>query len=82
MNNKILVEVNVPVLEHKYNCFIPVGKTVSQVSELLVKGIFELSGGAYDNKFPVLYDSLGKEIKSDCLVKDSGISNGSKIIII
>ena len=55
MNNKVLVEVDVPVLEQKYNCFIPIGKSILQVSKLLAKGIKELSDGAYENSCPILY---------------------------
>lgn len=81
MNNKILVEVNVPVLEQKYNCFIPIGKSILQVSKLLAQGIKELSDGAYNNPCPVIYNEYGKKIPVDTLVKDSEITNGTTIII-
>lgn len=82
MENKILVEINVPILEQKYDCFIPVGKTVYQVTKLLAKGISELSGGAYENDNPILYNYFGKKINTDSLIKDSEISNGSKVIML
>lgn len=81
MNNKVLVEVDVPVLEQKYNCFIPIGKSILQVSKLLAKGIKELSDGAYENSCPILYNIQGKKIPIDSLVKDSEITNGTRIII-
>lgn len=82
MNNKILVEINVPILERKFSCFIPVGKTVHQVCVLLAQGLKELSDGAFDKTDIILYDAYGKPITKNTLIKDSEITNGSTLTII
>ena len=83
MNNKILIEVNVPIIEEVYNVFIPASKTVYQVTQLLKKSISELTDGAYeDTTNAVLYDARGKEIDPSLIIKNSGITNGSNVILI
>ena len=47
MNTKILVEVYVPELDIKYNVFIPAARKIANVIIDLVKGVAELSEGAY-----------------------------------
>lgn len=82
MENKILVNVIVPVLEENFNVFIPAGKTVESVTKLLRECISELSTVSFSDKELKLYDSEGRRLGSDRYIKDSGISNGSKIILI
>ncbi|MBR3897935.1 MAG: hypothetical protein IKJ43_01485 [Bacilli bacterium] len=83
MENKILIDVIVPILEENYNVFIPVGKTVKSIEEQLKKCIADLSLGAINEKQIMrLYDSDGKIIDSNCYIKDSGIKNGSKVILV
>ena len=43
MNNKILILVNCPVLEKTYEIFVPVGKKIGTVINLIIKAINELS---------------------------------------
>ncbi len=83
MENKILVEVNVPMIEQTFNIFIPVCKTVGSIKDLLEKSITELSDGAYQKRLDSsIYTSGGKQIDSNLIIKDSGLTNGSKLIII
>lgn len=82
MNNKVLVEIDVPILERKFSCFIPVGKTVHQVCVLLAQGLKELSDGAFDKNDVILYNAYGNPITKNTLIKDSEITNGSVLIVI
>ena len=83
MNNKILIELIVPILETHYDVFIPVNKKVGSVTILLAKTISELSGGYYqENDRNCLYNGTTGEIYlANQLIKDTNIRNGSKIII-
>lgn len=83
MENKILIELSVPMIEQTFNVFIPICKTVGNIKELLEKSIFELSDGAYQKRLgSAIYDSNGKQIDSNLIIKDSGLTNGAKLIII
>lgn len=89
MFNKILITVVVPMIEEEFDIYIPVSKTVRVTRELLVKMVNELS----DGYFPIRnYNST--EIKTLLLsgdgvilgetntIKDCGLKNGDKIIMI
>ena len=83
MENKILINVVVPILEENYNVFIPIGKTVDNVKEQLQSSISELSMGAVDkNQSMNLYDNNGKLLQGDLYIKEANIENGCKVILI
>lgn len=78
MNNKILVTVYIPLLDESYDIFIPVNKKVGTVKKTIVESIKNLAAKNY---------LLMR--KDDCLVvdenvyvKNSGIQNGSKLILL
>lgn len=82
--NKVLVEVIVPLVEEKYEVYIPVGKRISSVIKLMVKVINELTNGYY----PIKEDALlvnkvtGNLYDVNITVKDAKIINGSEVILI
>ena len=84
MNNKILVEVYVPELDIKYNVFVPAARKVSNVVIELIKGIAELSDGAYPVKLShALMNAETCEIYNNSLTfKDAHIMNGTKLLLI
>ncbi len=83
MDNKILVEVNVPTLDSTYSVFLPISKRIYEVTVLLEKGINELSNGLYKPSNNVsLYDLNGQIINKNLIIKQTNIKNGSKIILI
>ena len=84
MNNKIFIIVEVPLIESRYEVYIPVGKTVNKVSMLLAKAVSELSGGHYPvKKDAVIYSKqTGKPYNANLTIKDSDIRNGTEIILI
>lgn len=83
MNNKILVEVVVPVLEENYDVFIPVNKKIGNIVGLLTKVVSELSLGYFQNNNSIcLYNGITGEVyPMDVLVRNTDIRNGSKIIL-
>ena len=84
MNTKILVEIYVPEIDIKYNVFIPASRKVSNVIIDLVKGIHELSDGAYPIKSNhALMNSDTCEIYNNTLtIKDDHILNGTKLLLV
>ena len=43
MNNKILIEIEIPSIEKKYDVFIPINKKVGTIKKLLEQALVELS---------------------------------------
>ncbi len=84
MNNKVLVEVIVPLLENRYQVYIPINKRISTVIKLIEKALREITNGYYPNKEnSVIIDAeSGNVFDINITVKESKMINGSKIILI
>ena len=83
MTNKILITIVVPMIEEKFDIYIPVSKSVRVTKQLLTKTIHELSGEHFPkNKNCILMSNNGKEYDDNFNIKDSGIKNGDKLILI
>ena len=83
MNNKVLVTVLVPMIEEEYNVYIPVFKSISVTKELLIKTINELSDGHFPIKNNyVLMSGDGLVYPDNSIVKECGIRNSDKVILI
>lgn len=82
--NKVFIIVEVPLIEERYEVYIPIGKKIHKVSSILSKAVSELSGGHYPIKNDaMIYSKLtGKPYNINMTVKDSDIRNGSEIILI
>lgn len=84
MENKVLVTVNVPCLENKYDVYIPVNRKVYSVIKMLSKTLYVVSQGSFNlQKEYVLYDEVtGNMYDMNLLVRDTDIRNGSRIILL
>ena len=84
MKNKVFIIVEVPLIEQKYEVYVPVGKQLFKVAKILSKAISELSGGHYPVKedATIYSKSTGQPYNVNLTVKDSDIRNGSEIILI
>ena len=83
MTNKILITVVVPMIEEKYDIYIPISKSIKTTKGLLIKTINELSGGHFPKKDNcILMSSQGLPYQSKLTIKECGIKNGDKIILI
>ena len=84
MNNKLLVEVIVPLLEERYQVYIPINKRISAVIRLIEKALKEMTNGYYPTKEgTVIIDvESGNVYDVNITVKESKMINGSKIILI
>ena len=82
--NKVFIIVEIPLIEEKYEVYIPVGKKIHKVISLLVKSVSELSGGHYPAKknANIYSKATGKIYNINLTVKDSDIRNGTEIILI
>ena len=50
IENKVLVTINVPYLEDRYDVYIPVNRKVYSVIRMLAKTLHTISHGSFDEK--------------------------------
>ena len=83
--NKYLITVIVPVVEFEYDVYIPNNKKIGTIKNLILESLNELSNYSFNkisNEVRMIDRDTGNEFENNMYVKDSGIKNGSKIIII
>jgi len=83
--NKYLVTVIVPNIEFEYDLYIPNNKKIGTIKTLILESLSELSNNSFNkkiNEVRMIDRDSGEEFENNVYVKDSGIKNGSKIIII
>lgn len=83
MTYKVLVKIYIPEIEENYEIYIPINKTIFQVTKLLNCIISEITSKVYPikdvNKLSnrqtgVIYDY-------NLLVRESDIRNGSELVL-
>ena len=81
---KVLVEVFVPVINAKYDVFIPNTSQMSEVLELLKKAVTDLSEGRFmaTDETAICFRENGSIINVNMTVYELGIHNGSKLMLI
>ena len=83
--NKYLITVIVPIVEFEYDIYIPNNKKIGTIKTLILESLCELSNNSFNKKIDevrMIDRDTGNEFENNMYVKDSGIKNGSKIIII
>ena len=84
IENKVLVTVNVPSLEKKYDVYIPVNRKIHSVIEMIKNILYSVSQGAFNmNNEYLLYNAEdGTMYDINLLVRDTNIRNGSYVILL
>ena len=84
MNNKILIELEIPLIEKRYDLFIPINKMVGTVKNLIENALVELTDSAYVPKDDSNFYSkeTGEIFDVNKTVRDTNLRNGSRIILI
>ncbi|MBQ9019665.1 MAG: hypothetical protein IJ097_05085 [Bacilli bacterium] len=82
--NKILIELEVPLIEKKYDLFIPINKKVGTVKSLIEKALIELTDNYYEIKEDTnLYSKdTGNIYDVNLTIRDTDLQNGSRIILL
>lgn len=82
--NKVIVKIYVPIIEEKYEVWLPANKKIYNIIILLTKVINEFTGGYYTpNSMPILYDKISaKPYDINLTIKESTIRNGTELILI
>ena len=84
IENKVLVSVNVPMLEKKFDIYFPVNRKISNVIGMIKSSLYQLSQGSFDVQGNyVLYNKEnGEPYDMNILVRESNIRNGSNVILL
>jgi hypothetical protein len=82
--NKILIELEIPLIEKKYDLFIPINKKVGTIKTLIETALVELTDNAYIPKEDTNFFSkeTGEIYDVNKTVRDTDLKNGSRIILI
>lgn len=82
--NKILVVVYVPKIEMEYEVFIPINRKIGTIKKLIVQAIDELSNqnlNSYES-LKLYENDTGNLLPNNIYVKNSNLSNGTKLVLI
>ena len=84
MNNKILIELEIPLIEKKYDLFIPINKKVGTIKRLIEEALVELPDHAYVIKEDTNLHSKDNGMIYDVnkTVRDTDLQNGSRVILL
>lgn len=80
---KVLVILYVPAIEDKYEIYIPINKTISQVLFLINKLINNITNGVYPIKDNLtLYNrKTSKEYQLEEVIRNTDIKNGTELVL-
>lgn len=84
MNNKVLINVEVPELDADYDLFIPVNELVWRVNKLVIKSISDLSGVPLNTneKYIFINKINNKVYNNNEIIIDTDIRNGTELILL
>ena len=84
IENKVLIRVNVPSLEKKYDVYVPVNRKVHSVIKMIKESLSELSLGVFSSQEDYLLYNAETGIMYDrnVLIRDTDIRNGSEVIML
>ena len=82
-NNKILIQLYIPLIEEQYDIFIPINKRIGTIKQLIEKNIAEKSRVYVIKEDTNLYSQVtGQVYDVQLLVKDTDLKNGSRVILL
>ena len=83
MEYKVYIRLFVPEIEDSYEAFIPINKTVGEITVLLNQLVSNLSGVYPQDKNIILYNRrTGTPYSRGVLVRDTDIKNGTELTMI
>ncbi len=82
--NKILIELEIPLLEKKFDLFIPINKKIGTVKRLIEESLKDLTDTNYEIKEDTnLYSKdTGDIYDVNKNVRDTDLQNGSRVILL
>ncbi len=82
--NKILIELEIPLIEKSYDLFIPINKKVGTVKSLIEEALVEITEHSYIIKPESNFYSkdTGEIYDVNKTIRDTNLQNGSRIILL
>ena len=82
--NKILIELEIPLLEKKFDLFIPINKKIGTVKRLIEESLKDLTDTDYETKEDTnLYSKdTGDIYDVNKNVRDTDLKTGSRVILL
>ena len=82
--NKILIELEIPLIEKSYDLYIPINKTIGTIKKLIEESLVELTENAYIPKEDSNFYSkeTGEIYDVNMIVRQTNLQNGSRIILV
>lgn len=83
MKNKILVEINIPVIDETFDMYIPLNKNIANIIQLICKAINEINRIEELNfsSMSLYNDETALAYSPDIIIKESNIRNGTRLIL-
>lgn len=84
MKNKVLVKLIVPELDRTFDVFIPVNEVMWKIKKLIVKSVYDLSGGAIniDNEFEIINLNTSECYSNNKILYDTDIRNATELVLL
>lgn len=84
MKNKLLITVDVPIMEKEYDLMIPINRKIKDIKEMIINAVVDLSDGIFvpTSELKLYSKDNGKLYNEDLYVKEAGLINGEKIVLI
>ena len=82
--NKILICLYIPLIEKKYDLYIPINKKVGTIKKLIEEGLLEITENDYviSQETNFYSKDTGQVYDVNQTVKDTDLKNGSRIILV
>lgn len=82
--NKILIELDIPLIEKSYDLYIPINKKIGTIKRLIEEALIELTDNAYIIKEDTNFYSkdTGQIYDVNKSVRETDLKNGSRIVLI
>ena len=83
MDFRVYVTIEMPILDKKYELFVPIDRRIHDLISILKKSIPELSQDYYKEHSPNLYSkSTGELYDMNLVIKSSNIKMGTRLILL
>lgn len=84
MINKVLIKLYVPELDYTFDIFVPVNEVIWKIKKLILKSVFDLTGGSIDisKEYVLINKNTSKYYDNNSVLVNTDIRNATELIIL
>ena len=84
MINKVLIKLYVPELDYTFDIFVPVNEVISKIKKLILKSVYDLTGGSIDisKEYVLINKNTSKYYDNNSVLVNTDIRNATELIIL